>query len=55
MAELQWRFVPSAASAPITESWHCTPSGLVTESESGEADPRLLPVRGTSRVEKGMV
>lgn len=53
MAELQWRFVPSAASASITESWHCTPAGLVTES--GEADPRLLPLRGKSGVEKGMV
>lgn len=53
MAELQWRFVPSAASAPITESWHCTPSGLVTESESGEAD--ATPSRGESLVEKGMV
>lgn len=41
VAELQWRFVPSAASALITEYWHSSLSGFVTESKSGETNTRL--------------
>lgn len=51
VAELQWRLVPSAASALITEYWHSSSSGFVTESKSGETNTRLAfsQVKGSGR------